>query len=401
MKKLSVLLIIGVLLSPLLVVADTLVNINTADLATLETLNGIGPSKGQAIIDYRTQHGPFQKIDDIQNVSGIGPATYAKIQANITVGDTAPASTQTQDQSTASHQTTDTTGTPSTTQTQPPPASQSFTASGQALPAPISARIVAPSHAVAGGGSFFEGQAYTSAGAQVAPSRCLWNFGDGITAEGCKTLHVFGYPGTYVIELTASYNYASAMARVTLSADTASVALHVEQDGSLSVLNLGANDLDASLWTIEQSAKSFTIPEGTTILRQGGVRFAQSILGFSGNTEAKLLYPNGTLAANATVASTPIAVTAPAVAAKTTMVKSQVALAPNKSQTIASSSGEVMGAEIDASSQNGSNSALGWSLGGLVVLIGIGSTAAYLWRPKAAAQAAETEASAEEFELEG
>lgn len=62
-----------------------LVNINTADAALLDTLPGIGPAKAQAIIDYRTKNGPFAAIEDIQNVSGIGPATYANLKAEITV----------------------------------------------------------------------------------------------------------------------------------------------------------------------------------------------------------------------------------------------------------------------------------------------------------------------------
>lgn len=62
-----------------------LININTADLTALETLSGIGPSKAQAIIDYRNQNGPFTRIDDLDNVSGIGPATIDKIRSQITV----------------------------------------------------------------------------------------------------------------------------------------------------------------------------------------------------------------------------------------------------------------------------------------------------------------------------
>lgn len=56
------------------------VNINTADLVTLESLPGIGPSLAQRIIDYRQSHGPFERIEGIMEVSGIGQATFEGIQ---------------------------------------------------------------------------------------------------------------------------------------------------------------------------------------------------------------------------------------------------------------------------------------------------------------------------------
>lgn len=60
------------------------VNINTADLVTLESLPGIGPSLAQRIIDYRELHGPFERIEDIMEVSGIGEATFEGMQDLIT-----------------------------------------------------------------------------------------------------------------------------------------------------------------------------------------------------------------------------------------------------------------------------------------------------------------------------
>lgn len=63
-----------------------LININTASTFELDTLPGIGPTTAQKIIDYRTQNGPFLTIEDIINVSGIGPATYDRIKDLITVG---------------------------------------------------------------------------------------------------------------------------------------------------------------------------------------------------------------------------------------------------------------------------------------------------------------------------
>lgn len=65
--------------------AAALININTASATSLDSLPGIGPSKAAAIVTYRTEHGPFAAKKDIQNVSGIGPATYVKLENLITV----------------------------------------------------------------------------------------------------------------------------------------------------------------------------------------------------------------------------------------------------------------------------------------------------------------------------
>ena len=62
------------------------VNINTATLAELDTLPRVGPSTAQRIIDYREANGPFERIEDIQNVSGIGTATFEGLKDLITVG---------------------------------------------------------------------------------------------------------------------------------------------------------------------------------------------------------------------------------------------------------------------------------------------------------------------------
>lgn len=63
--------------------ADKKVDINSADLAELETLNGIGDKKAQDIIDYRTKNGPFQTLDDLGNVAGFGDKTLEKLKDSI------------------------------------------------------------------------------------------------------------------------------------------------------------------------------------------------------------------------------------------------------------------------------------------------------------------------------
>lgn len=65
--------------------AAGLVNINTADEAELCTLKGIGKSRAQAIIAYRTEQGSFSRKEDIMKVNGIKESSYEKIKDNIIV----------------------------------------------------------------------------------------------------------------------------------------------------------------------------------------------------------------------------------------------------------------------------------------------------------------------------
>ncbi len=62
-----------------------LINVNTATAAQLESLPYIGPSKAEAIIAYRQQHGAFASVEDLLKVPGIGEATLAKFKHLVTV----------------------------------------------------------------------------------------------------------------------------------------------------------------------------------------------------------------------------------------------------------------------------------------------------------------------------
>ncbi len=61
------------------------ININTASATELDSLPGIGPVYAGRIIEYRTSHNGFKNIAEIQNVKGIGPKTFEKMQDKITV----------------------------------------------------------------------------------------------------------------------------------------------------------------------------------------------------------------------------------------------------------------------------------------------------------------------------
>lgn len=83
MKRLLLELIIALLAS--ISVAFAAVNVNTANQEELQTLNGIGPAKAKAIIDYRAKNGPFKSIEELDNVPGVGQGTLAKIRGEVTL----------------------------------------------------------------------------------------------------------------------------------------------------------------------------------------------------------------------------------------------------------------------------------------------------------------------------
>ena len=65
--------------------AAGIVDINSATLADLDALPGVGPSTAQAIIDYRVANGPYASVDDLLNVRGIGPSKLAAMRARVRV----------------------------------------------------------------------------------------------------------------------------------------------------------------------------------------------------------------------------------------------------------------------------------------------------------------------------
>lgn len=61
------------------------ININTAGIDELQQLNGIGPSKAEAILRYREENGPFSTVEELTNVPGIGEKTLENLREQVTV----------------------------------------------------------------------------------------------------------------------------------------------------------------------------------------------------------------------------------------------------------------------------------------------------------------------------
>jgi comEA protein len=61
------------------------VNLNTASLAELQTLPGVGARTAERIVEHRQKKGPFKKIEELMAVQGIGEKSFLKLRAQITV----------------------------------------------------------------------------------------------------------------------------------------------------------------------------------------------------------------------------------------------------------------------------------------------------------------------------
>ena len=66
--------------------ASATLNINTATLADLQKLPGVGAATAERIIEYRQKNGPFKKIEEVMNVQGIGEKVFLTLRPQLTVG---------------------------------------------------------------------------------------------------------------------------------------------------------------------------------------------------------------------------------------------------------------------------------------------------------------------------
>ncbi len=255
--------------------ADHNININTADKAALETLVGIGPAKAQAIIDYRTENGPYASIEDIQNVSGIGPATYENIKDHITVQ--------------------------GGISTSPSPEASASPSAGASSPQPPTSSAVGFSvdggsdrAAIVGADVQFTARAYSGTKA-IENAGFTWNFGDGSTAQGAYVTHRFEYAGRYAVVVTGSNDGATATDRFTMTAEPAELSVRVLQDGSVEIENL-AHDIDLSHWSVQSTGQRFMFPEGSLVLGGQTMRISPNTLHFYAGSATALHYPSGELA---------------------------------------------------------------------------------------------------------
>lgn len=279
-----------IVLAPFFLSADSLVNINTADKATLMTLQGIGEVKAQAIIDYRATT-PFVVIEDIMNVSGIGTATFEAIKSQITVGATETPSVQPTPQPTAQ----------TTSQT------PSGTGSQTSSVALVSRASAGSDRTVFVGTTIrFEGYAYDSSNKRIDEVRFQWAFGDGTSAEGRIATHRYDMPGRYAVSLKATRYESSATHRIVITVEEPRVILALLPQGGISITNNSVEDLDLSRWLVKDGTISFTFPEGTYLIGGETLALTVSVLKYYPTANAVLALPTGDVIATVSPTTEPV-----------------------------------------------------------------------------------------------
>lgn len=265
-----------------------LININTADATLLDTLPGIGPSKAQAIITYRNEHGPFAKIEDIENVSGIGPSTFSDIKSLITVGAAIePAAPDVATSTSAT--TTVTTATPVSGGSSPP----------EYIPIPILKIVTNGDRTVSSGAATaFTAVVYDGKGNKRDDALVTWSFGDGMRRVGASIFHQYYGPGEYLAVVHAmTGDGGDATREMVVTVKDAGIKIGSVSPRGVTLINSDSRTLDVSLWRIVMGGKEFKIPEDTQILAGRTILFPSQVIQLPIAGAASLLYPSGEVAA--------------------------------------------------------------------------------------------------------
>lgn len=245
-----------------------LVNINTADSTELQTLNGIGPSKAQAIIDYRNgPNGPFETIEEIKNVSGIGDVTYNNIKDFITVSDISSPQLE--------NSTSESTSNTSSVHYGSTPISN--------VDKRVDVYVSAGRNRAGTVGSPMEFMAETDFD-YTKSSIFSWNFGDGSTGSGNIITHTYDYPGEYTVILTVVSPQGQAVSRVDVKITDPALEITLASPQRIELKNNSKEEVNLYGRALWSGNKAFLFPKDTIIKAGQKISFGSKVTGLSPNT---------------------------------------------------------------------------------------------------------------------
>jgi len=167
----------------------------------------------------------------------------------------------------------------------------------------IFAKIYSMVSGVVGQDILFEGRAWGLANEPLNNARFLWNFGDGAMKEGRSIVHLFAFPGDYVVVLEVSSDVYEAVARQTVRivAPQLTIAeVKSGESGFITIENKSGVELDLSYWRLNSSGRIFELPKNSLIMNGKKMILPNSLTGLSADGEVLLLYPSGFTAATYT-----------------------------------------------------------------------------------------------------
>lgn len=245
--------------------ANSPIDLNTATASELQQLHGIGEALSGRIVDYRSLNGDFTKTAHIQDVKGIGDATYADIETCITVGNSSTNDSDniTEETNNDPEESDDaaTTTDDTTTNDDEPNETISLTLPDTELQltidAPDATYVHQPLEVSVSPSGISE--------ALHASIQYTWNFGDTHTDIGDEAAHTYTHAGKYVIVVHGTYARHEALATHTITVLPNTLSLSRADTGAVRIHNDAKYAADISGYTVK-AAKTFTIPERTMLL---------------------------------------------------------------------------------------------------------------------------------------